>query len=95
MSTEAQRKQWREAAQKRREMLKEASPAQRRGHRLMFGNKNAAKKTPTIEAIAYLRHARRAMITQIAESANTLDDPAYLFALLALRALERPASKEK
>jgi hypothetical protein len=86
MSSEAQRAAWREAAKARRERLKKAAPTQRRGHKKMFDKK---AKAPTQEAIAYLRHARRAMMIQISDGVNALDDPAYLFALLALRALER------
>lgn len=55
--------------------------------------KNAFSKgrrpaSPVHDAIIYLRHARTAMIEQVVSGQSKLEDPAYLFALLALKSLE-------
>lgn len=45
----------------------------------------------TYDAIVYLRHAKDAMKVQIAADPSRLDDPAYLFSMLALKTLEGQA----
>lgn len=40
------------------------------------------------DAIIYLRHARTAMIRQVVEEKDKLENPVYMFALMALNALE-------
>lgn len=40
------------------------------------------------DAIVYLRHARSAMIRQVVEERDKLENPVYMFALMALNALE-------
>ena len=78
MSTEEQRAKWRKA--KQAQMEREGKPVKRK------------KMSSQTEAIVYLRHARTAIKHQVVSGQGTLDDPVYLFAMLALRALE--TSKE-
>jgi hypothetical protein len=47
------------------------------------------RRRPNHDAVIYLRHARTAMTEQVVSGQASLDDPVYLFAMLALRALEQ------
>jgi hypothetical protein len=79
MSTEAQRAAWRKAKQKAR------GPKKPRGKGLLG----------SAEAVIYLRHARTAITHQVVSGAGKIDDPVYLFAMLALRALQTNKSSTK
>jgi hypothetical protein len=77
MSTAKQRKKWREDKRRRVKEKREQ------------GNKKPRfQRGPTRDAIVYLRHARNAIKVEIVTGRGSLDDPAYLFAMLALSALE-------
>jgi transposase-like protein len=46
------------------------------------------KHTPMQEAIIYLHHARTAAVLSVTQDPSRMDDPVYLFAMMALRTLE-------
>lgn len=68
---------------KERGSYKKKTPKSKR----MNGSKNGPKM-PSIMAIAYLRHARDAMVIQITQDPQRFDDPVYRLTISALEALE-------
>lgn len=76
MSTEEERKKWREQSQRLRD-AKKAKP-----------KRKYVRRPRASDAVIYLRHARTAMIHQVASGESKLEDPVYMFALLALNVLE-------
>jgi hypothetical protein len=51
--------------------------------------KKQKAKANVHDALVYLNHAKTSAKLEIAEGRATLDDPVYLFAMLALRSLEK------
>lgn len=88
MSTKAQRAKWNKDYRDRQKRLAAMDKADLRIAGRTYQTKVKNRQARNADAVIYLRHARAEIDRQVKSGAARVDDPAFLYALLALRCLE-------